>query len=373
MILGAEPSWVCYNCTSSDLGDVDCIRANVSSCEFYENEKEVTFPCVLSLTSQPDVQSHGFHGLDNAPSTFMSKELPAPALNISISFIPGNRRAGSWGSGPWHPNSTIVDNCWGVNWIDPRTGYQPGQDLQNRHYHDFLGRVYPLKYIKGSGICQPATEHCPESGDDLCVVQKYLWGFSYIQLFLNVLLYLVWTIGLYIMWLKSQAQLPLKGAAEVPRGWRALIHLGEAMRRDLDRRGIDPEKLTDRQLKTEIRKQLRGGFVTFEEPLQHPGLGVWAAFQSWRRKDKNKALFWWSIGVGLCALMFNLIGWGAQEKYILSLIASVLGYVLSFVFVGLLWAMALGRTTTSRVLFIGIWSLLVPVGWFGIKTKIDQL
>ncbi|KAK4446801.1 hypothetical protein QBC34DRAFT_496606 [Podospora aff. communis PSN243] len=341
-------SWMCNNCTSSDPQDVDCIRANVSSY----------------------VQQHGFNGLDNTPSIFMSKELPAPALNVSTSFIPGNRRANSWSSA-WLPNTTQQDNCWGTGWTDPRTGYQPARDPQNRHYHDSFGRVYPLKYVQGSGVCQPAVEHCPGSDDDLCTVQKYLWGFSYIQLFLNLLLYLLWTIGLYIMWLKSQAQLPLKGAPEVPRGWRALIHLGEAMRRDLDRRGTDPEKLTDRQLKTVIRKQLNGGAIAFQEPLQQPGLGIWTAFQSWSRKQNNIPLIRWSIGVGLAALVINLIGWGIQKKleHTPALVFAVVGYILTFVFVGMLWAMALGRTKTSRALFIFLWSTVAPVTLFGIKRR----
>ncbi|KAK0619454.1 hypothetical protein B0T14DRAFT_455773 [Immersiella caudata] len=343
--------WMCRNCTSqSPPKGEDCVRANVSSY----------------------VQKHGFYGLDNISSTFMGVELPPPVLNVSVSYIPGNRMS-AWSRDfpAWSPNSTILDNCWGISWADPRTGYQPARDAHNRHYIDPLQRTYSLEHIQSSGVCQPAIQQCPYSDDPLCTVQKYLWGFSYIQLFLNTLLYLIWTIGLHIMWLKSQAQLPLKGTPEVPRGWRALIHLGETIRKDLDRRGIDPEKLTDRQLKTEIRKQLHGGSVEFGETLRYPGRGFWAAFQSWCRREKNKAFLWWSVGIGVGALIFNLIGFGADsgDKWILKSITATCGYILSFVFVGMLWAMSLGRTTTSRVVFILIWGVVIPAAWFGIRMR----
>ncbi|KAK0653027.1 hypothetical protein B0T16DRAFT_110220 [Cercophora newfieldiana] len=348
-----DRNWECKPCIASQKGDIDCMRANVSSY----------------------VQTYGFNGVSgDVSSTFMGIELPAPVLNISVMFIPGNRIYGSGKSlrsgkswyDLWEPNSSFPDECFGRDWTDPRTGEKPAQDRRNRYYQDPLDRAYSLDVIEGVGTCQPVAVRCEGSDDDLCTIQQYLWGFSYVQLFLNLLLYFIWTIGLYIMWLKSAVQLPLKGSPEVPRGWRALIHLGETIRRDLDRRGIDPDKLTDRQLKTEIRKQLHGGSVTFDKMLKAPGFGFWRTFQSWRRRGGNRRFFQWSMATAGTAVLFNILGWAIKD-YQFGLVAVVAGYVLSFAFMGLLWSMALGNNTTSKTMFIVAWSVFAPAVWFGFR------
>lgn len=301
----------------------------------------------------------------------MATELGPPALNISVSFIPGNREIGlrkgsdKYDYGTWNPDDGLPDQCWGQDWTDPRTGIQPGRDTQNRRFQDRLHRAYTLESIQSSGTCQPVTEHCPGNSDELCRVQKYMWGFSYVQLFLNVVLYLLWTLGLYVMWLKSRVQLPLRGSPEVPRGWRALIHLGETMRRELDRRGIDPEKLTDRQLRREIRKQLHGGSVTFDEAVQAQGLGLWGAFQSWCRRGKNLWFFGCYIGMAVIAVAVNICAWYVNDFGPKEIVA-ISGYVLTSASIGMLWAMALGRSSLGKAIYVMFWTLVVPGVWYGI-------
>ena len=269
-------------------------------------------------------------------------------------------------------NTTLPNNCWGREWIDPRTGHEPFSDSQHRMYQDMQNRTYPLEYLLRQGTCRPDTEDCPETLDGSCTIQKYSWGFSYIQIFLNAILYLIWTVGLYIMWIKSQVQFPLKGAPEIPRGWRALIHLGETIRKDLDRRGIDPERLTDRQLKTEIRKQLRGGSVQFEEHLADPGLGLWRAFKAWYRQGKNRRFLRWYAGITLAAVVINIISGSREINGWFGFAVMILGLILSFGSVGMVWAMALGRTTTGKTLFILIWSLVVPGVGYGLRIAIGS-
>ncbi|KAL7627902.1 hypothetical protein AAE478_002097 [Parahypoxylon ruwenzoriense] len=118
----------------------------------------------------------------------------------------------------------------------------------------YFNQTYTLNYIKNKGSCQPVQD-------------RFKWGFSFIQALILVTLLVIWTFGTYTMWLKARLQLPLQGQAEVPKGWRSVLILAETVSKQLKEAGIDPHSLTDRKLKGEIKKHLRGGSVSFDIPL----------------------------------------------------------------------------------------------------------
>lgn len=89
----------------------------------------------------------------------------------------------------------------------------------------------------------------------------YLWGFSYIQLFLNAILLILWTVGVFIMWHKTHLKLPLSEYPEVPRGWEAVRELSHAMDKGFDGYGVDADGVTDANLKNEIRRRMKGGSI----------------------------------------------------------------------------------------------------------------
>lgn len=47
--------------------------------------------------------------------------------------------------------------------------------------------------------------------------------------------------------------------SEVPRGWRAVLLLAEAIKQELVEADINPHSMKDRQLKVEVEQRLRGG------------------------------------------------------------------------------------------------------------------
>lgn len=59
------------------------------------------------------------------------------------------------------------------------------------------------------------------------------------------------------MWLKAHFKLPLIGYPEIPRGWRCVLLLAEAIRKELVEADIDPSSLTDQELKDKIREHLQ--------------------------------------------------------------------------------------------------------------------
>ncbi|KAK5655840.1 hypothetical protein OQA88_5379 [Cercophora sp. LCS_1] len=298
------------------------------------------------------VSKYGFNGLANVETEWMSKKVDPPALNITGFYF------------RLHDDPQVKHpQCYGYDWVDPQTGQNPYRNPENRAYQDSRGDLYTLDYVKANGVCHPVTEPC-ERGDvtanDKCTVHTFLWGFSFIQTFILTVLALLWSCGLYVMWLKSHLQLPFQGSRETPCGWRALMHLGETMRAELDRLGIDPNRLTDKELKKRIRNKLQGGPISFHEPLQNPEAGFWNTFRSWIKHGK-----WWlaaftvttALAVPLTILLYH--------RYPL---ASFLFCGLS---VGLFWSMALGRTPASRFTFAGI-GLAVGLGLGAIAhTQID--
>ena len=101
----------------------------------------------------------------------------------------------------------------------------------------------------------------------------YQWGYSFIQLFITLVLTITWCVGLSVMRIVSRAKLPLVGwpREKTPGGRKTLLVLAEAMNAEFKAAQIEPIPLTDRRLGTEIRKRLGGGSVQFAQALSRPG------------------------------------------------------------------------------------------------------
>jgi len=156
-------------------------------------------------------------------------------------------------------------------------------------------------------------------------------------------LILWWTIGLYLMWLTTNLQLPLTDTPEIPRGWRAVIYLGEILRQDFEQHGIDADRLTDGELRRQITKRLRGGKVQFKEPLSltHPGHGFRNALWEWLAKSKAAFAILLSFAVTIAALVPTYL-W-QQTVYVALLIGLGLG---------VLWAIIFGYSIENRLLLV---------------------
>ncbi|KAK3389927.1 hypothetical protein B0H63DRAFT_446085 [Podospora didyma] len=202
------------------------------------------------VNKNPDISKYGLHNRTTGATTWGNMTL-IPALNISAFYF-----------------LSLPDR--------KATGKIPTQNSKNRAYSAY-GHTYSLGYIKANGTCQPITDDKPCTAGsppdaESCGTQQYLWGFSYIQLFINNLLLILWTVGMFIMWQKAHFQLPLHGYPEVPRGWRAIKELSRSLEAEMASNKIDFDALTDRELTRQIRKHLNGGSVLFQQgSLERPG------------------------------------------------------------------------------------------------------
>lgn len=108
------------------------------------------------------------------------------------------------------------------------------------------------------------------------------------------------------MWLKAHFKLPLLGYPEVPQGWRCVMLLGEAIRKELVEAGIDPHSLTDKELKAKIQKHLQGGSVKFDTALTREDFSFRRSLWNWCVRHR-----WWCAAwlTGLAAMLsIGLLG-----------------------------------------------------------------
>src|SRR4051812_25949666 len=103
-------------------------------------------------------------------------------------------------------------------------------------------------YVRIHRIVQHQEEVC------LTFSQTFKWGFSFLQIFIIVIALLIWTMGTCLLWLKSHFRLPFQDHLEVPRGYKPLLLLAQTIDHQFDAVGFDVHSLTNKQLKTEIRR-----------------------------------------------------------------------------------------------------------------------
>ncbi|KAI1632356.1 hypothetical protein F4809DRAFT_653374 [Biscogniauxia mediterranea] len=165
------------------------------------------------------------------------------------------------------------------------------------------------------GSCQPTLD-------------RYQWVFSFIQSFILAVLFCIRIIGTYIMWLEARFQLPLEGQPEVPRRWKSILALAEAINKELMESGVQIESMTDRLVRREIYKTLKRGAVSFGVPLTRSGYSFRRGLWEWLQREK-----WWCV-----ALFFSFL-------------AALLGPPTT-VCSSVLFAMLMGTTKKSRLLLM---------------------
>ncbi|KAI1386794.1 uncharacterized protein F4822DRAFT_411246 [Hypoxylon trugodes] len=273
--------------------------------------------CSLQETVSNYVATYGLLGLQNTTSTWENVTLPSPILNISAFYIP--------------PATRGTFN--GADWSDPRNRKQEQPfDDPSKTTFIYNNKTYPLSYVQSNGRCQTVQD-------------RFKWGFSYIQSYILVILLSIWTIGIWMMWLKARRQLPPKDQVQIPKGWRAILVLAERMNEELQNANIDINFLTDQQLKEEIQKQLHGGSVSFNITTSRNysfrrGLWLWLK-REWK---------WCLILVLTMILAGTFIYWPYSNN----------GFLFSLGFVpplpwGVMFAMVLGNTTRSKAFMTGCW------------------
>ncbi|KAH7160999.1 hypothetical protein EDB81DRAFT_783720 [Dactylonectria macrodidyma] len=269
-----------------------------TSCSAYPSLSD---PCSLAQNVSEYVARHGFLGLDangavNDIETRLMGTTLRPALNISAFYLD-----------PLGPYS-------GNNWTDPRVNRQPYSNSSNMVFTIVDSNdTYTIGYIVDKGSCQ--------------ALGAYQWGFSFLQLFIGVLLMFFWTMAMWLMWLMAHKELEQRNGIEIPGKYKAVLDLATALNQELSSIGEAPNSLTNKQLRHRIETQLDEGRVKTDTPFPIARYSFRTNLWGWIKKEK-----WWLVLLLICG-------------------PCVAGPTAP-IFIGVLAALAIGRTRKSRVLMI---------------------
>ncbi|KAJ4985482.1 hypothetical protein SVAN01_09047 [Stagonosporopsis vannaccii] len=266
-----------------------------------------------------DVRKYGLGGARNESSIIYGSSsrtnftIPAPVLNISAYATGDERQRGQ--------SSLELRN---TTWVREN-------------------KTFDMAYIERNGRCQNTGVH--RSLD-------YQWGFSFLQLFVCILLLLGWTIGIYVMWIYTHYTMQLRQrlAEEVSGEYRAVLELAAAMQSELDIDDTDVSFLREKQLEERIEKEIRGGAVAYAYPSSSSSSAsslklhsIRSALKKWFRREKAVCSTFWLVP----ALWY---GSGTWWLWVWSWLWSV--------WFGQFWAFCIGTKTGSRLLIIAFWSLV---------------
>ncbi|KAF4996555.1 hypothetical protein FGRMN_4439 [Fusarium graminum] len=318
--------------------------------------------------------SGGNQTSDDQPHTeFRGQKIDWPPLNISAFYLP---------SDPFY---------W--NW----TGHQEGSGLSTKlreenPYGDASrikyivdDAVYDTARINAHGVCQPFRE--------MDSMQKYQWGFSFLQLFTTMILLQLWSFGLAILRTEAHRTLRLNGHVAASGSWKGFLEFTDTIKLQLDHFGIDPYTLEEDQLDHKIAKVLRGGNIS-SPPFAERHLSIWRwtwnqkqwialilffvtliiidhlfrfdGYESFKLSMPNDAIVFSILYATFCLILAFIIGTNIRQRIVTYLIAAgfcvpffwyhtfVRDMVLPGVIIGAILAMSIGSTRGSRIVLFAV-------------------
>ncbi|KAI3393152.1 hypothetical protein diail_4677 [Diaporthe ilicicola] len=219
--------------------------------------------------------------------------------------------------------------------------YWSGKESNVTFLYGSKNDSYTLDYIQQNAVCQPVM---------FSSQQTYQWGFSVVQLEISLVLLVVWTFGVWVMWLHGHLELANRGKYEVPKDFKAALYLADSIRKDLDEFGQEPEFLSNEDLKRHAAEHLKGGKVEIQTLSLNQGYSF--RRHSWQWIKNNKL---WILGFlfvsGTCVLCYGNVfpiltmtfalaaGWGSKTR-------AVVSWAAFFVGVAIFWGImaAIGNT-----------------------------
>lgn len=176
--------------------------------------------------------------------------------------------------------------------------------------------------------------------------QDYKWGFSFLQLYLMILIMWILSCGVWTLHISTTFELRHRNKPPLRVGeYKAVLKLAERVSHDFNQISEDPGALHEAGIRRRIRKQLRGGAVTYQASL----VEELQTGSSWRQEK------WWIGGtllVNMLAFLLNSTAWFYAPVFCMSLIAPATGCVL---------ATSIGTTLKSRGLMVLICTIVVGV------------
>lgn len=224
--------------------------------------------------------------------------------------------------------------------------------------YSYNNETYSLNYIlkEKNGLCQP--EGVSDFSYDRSRIraywrlthipfQTYKWGFSFLQLFIALLLMSFWTVAVYTVWLRAHRKLSRRGAYEIPNRYKAALRLAGAVSQDFAE-FQDAKALTNRDFVEHLRRARDGGRVRGDSamPVAERQDSLWRSVKNWFKREK-----WWASVLVIDTL------WLCTVWVVLSVVWTP--YWLSlWMWLSIVFALGVGTTRKSRLFFVVIWLLL---------------
>lgn len=182
-------------------------------------------------------------GLNNTISNFYHHgqdwTLPSPVLNIS---------AFSFGSDlDEYQNTPFTQFPPGPFWTAP-SGQTPFRNVSAALYV-YNNVTYDLNSIQRNGVCEQLET-------------SYKWGFSYLGLFVFLLLFTLWAVGMYVLWLDAFLNSRLHRTDRSLGMQRAILDKAAAMEKGLGDFAIG--NLSDTDLMRLIDRQKAVGRISYD-------------------------------------------------------------------------------------------------------------
>ncbi|KAL1794359.1 hypothetical protein ACET3X_007780 [Alternaria dauci] len=239
----------------------------------YESSHDKQYEMAIA-DAHADAAEYGFNRGDMINSTFGGISLPPPTLNISA---------------PSLIRDTSNSEKFSYEDLLFRVTYDPSELLWA-----YDNQTYRFNYLQDNGKCQAALD--------------YKWGFSYIQLFITAILHMVWTLGLFTMWIRAQMVMKKRGRGkeEVAGEHKAVFELAAVMREQINEltkeEGEDVSALTEANLRRRITKDLRGGSISYTTPILPNG----ESGEKWNAKAWIKSHKLTIIAMVLCVVAMTI-------------------------------------------------------------------
>jgi ABC-type sugar transport system permease subunit len=190
----------------------------------------------------------------------------------------------------------------------------------------------------------------------LTLLQKYQWGFSFVQLLVMNIMLLVWIIGILLMWAVARATLQQRNRSNIAGEYKATVELAASMRKELSEEPDELLVLSEEEIKERIRG-VDGGNISYNTSVLERPMSVKEKVKAWCRRE-----LWW-----LCSLLVLVIAvscvWALLltrtlrrrvNNLVLNLVV-VVAYMASGCVYGLVFSLAFGSTWRSRGLFTLFW------------------
>lgn len=180
---------------------------------------------------------------------------------------------------------------------------------------------------------------------------EYQWGFSFLQLFILLLLLNLWGMGLYILWLKGHLTLKMRDSGHVPQNYTAVLGLADTVRAELQELAEDADHFTNEEIEAIVDKHLHGGQYVSAKLEDTRSFGFARGIWCWMRKE----LIWGVVLVMLLIVALALsvaVPLEDPDSDTYNPTPRKLWEFCLFLTPGYLFTLAVGRTARSRFGFL---------------------